>query len=178
MRLTTNLATRRYVNLRQLNAFLAAAFLILGGLLLFKVREAAVNQAELGRIKKQIAAAVSSRPGTAPVEPQRQKALEDKIAFANALIARKTVDWIGILDRLEEVVPGGVALSQVEPNQKDNSIKIAGVTQSFGSLRTLLENMERSPNFSNVLLLQTAQVKAGQTQKGISFSITCKVNHQ
>lgn len=178
MKLTTNLATRRYINLRQLNALLVAAFLVLGGLLLFKVREAALNQAEIARVRKLTAAAASSRPGAAPVDPGRQKALEEKIAFANSLIARKTVDWMGILDRLEEVVPNGVALTQVEPSRKDQSIKVSGVTQKFQGLRALMENMEQSPNFSDVLLLQTAEVKAGQTQKGISFSITCKVGHQ
>lgn len=178
MKLSTNLATRRYVNTRQLNAFIVTAFLILGGLLLFKVREAALNQAELTKVRKLTAAAVSSRPGAAPVDPRRQKALEGSIAFANSLIARKSVDWIGILDRLEQVVPDGVALTQVEPSQKDQLLKVGGVARSFDSLRALLENMEQSPNFSDVLLLQTAEVKAGQTQKGTSFSITCKVSHQ
>jgi type IV pilus assembly protein PilN len=178
MKVTTNLATRRYVNLRQLNAGIMAAFLILGGLLVYNVREAALNQAELTRVRELTAAALKSRPGAARVEPGKQKALEERIAFANSLIARKTVNWIGILDRLEEVVPAGVALTVVEPSLKDDTVKVGGVAQSFDNLRALMENMEQSPSFSEVYLLQSGEVKVGQTQKGTSFSITCKVSYQ
>lgn len=178
MKVTTNLATRRYVNLRQLNAFIVAAFLILGALLVYKVREAAYNQAEIARVKKLTAAALGSRPGAAPVDPQRQKALEDKIAFANTLIARKTVNWTGILNHLEEVVPAGVTLTEVAPGQKEQLVRVSGVAKNFDNLRALMENMEQSPNFSDVYLLQTTEVTAGQTQKGTSFSITCKVSYQ
>lgn len=178
MKVTTNLATRRYVNLRQLNAGIAAAFLILGGVLLYNVREAALNQAELTRVRKLTAAAVSKRPGAARVDPGKQKALEEKIAYANTLIARKTVDWVSLLDKLEEVVPGGVALTLVDPVLQDDTLKVGGVARSFENLRALMENMEQSPNFSEVYLLNTAEVKVGQTQKGTSFSITCKVSYQ
>lgn len=178
MKVTTNLATRRYINLRQLNAFILAAFLILGALLVYRVREAAYDRAEIARVRKLTAAALGSRPGAARVDPQKQKALEDKIAFSNTLIARKTVNWIGILNRLEEVVPAGVALTEVAPSQKDQVVKISGVVQSFDNLRALMESMEQSPNFSDVYLLQTTEVKVGQTQKGTSFSITCKVSYQ
>lgn len=176
MKLTLNLATRRYLNMRLLNASLLGAFLLLGGLLLFNVRQVAYNQAELGRLKNLVATGGSSRPGQPTVTPEQMKALEAKIGSANAVIARKSVNWLSLLDRLEEVVPDGVALTQLEPSQREQLLKVNGVARTFSNLRALLENMERSKNFSEVYLLAQSETKVGLTQKGISFSITCKVN--
>jgi len=176
MKLTINLATRRYINMRQLNTWLVVCFVLLGCLLLFKVREAAYNQAELGRIGKLSA----QGPGSpAPAASAAQlKALDARIAFANTLIDKKSTNWLGLLDRLEEVVPAGVALSAIEPAQRDQLLKLSGVAHSFANLRALLENMEQSQFFSEVYLLGQTETKVGMTQHGISFTVTCKVNYR
>ena len=173
MRLSTNLATRRYVNQRRLNALLAAFFLLSGGLLLFQVREAAYNQAELSRIRS-LAASAGGRPGEVVSEAQLH-ALAQKISFANAVIEKKSANWLNLLDRLEEVVPAGVALTQIEPDQKERLVKINGAARSFANLRTLMENMEQSKNFSDVFLLGQTEAKVGTTQQGLLFAISCKV---
>jgi type IV pilus assembly protein PilN len=174
MKLTINLATRRYVNLRRLNAWLFGCMLLLGGLLLFQVREAAYNQAELSRIKEQSAAS-AKRSTAAPVSQAQLKALSTKIRFANGLIEKKSVNWLKMLDYLEEVVPSGVALSQIEPNQREQLLKLAGVARTFADLRTLVENMEQSKNFSDVYLLSQSEAKVGLTQQGLQFTVSCKV---
>ncbi|MBJ6749305.1 PilN domain-containing protein [Geomonas anaerohicana] len=177
MKLTINLATRRYVNLPQLNAILTASFVILALLLVYLVREVANNQVEINKIKSDSAAASRGPTGAPPVPAEQMKALESKIAFANTLIDQKSVNWLGLLDKLELVVPGGVALTQVEPSTLDpQSVKLSGLALSFGSLRTLLENMEQSPNFSEVYLLSQTERKVGKDQQGFGFSISCKVS--
>lgn len=177
MKLTINLATRRYVNQRQLNLVLTASFVILAALLVYLVRELANNQAEINKIKSQSAAASRGPAGAAAIPPEQMKELEGRIAFANALIDRKTVNWISLLDKLELVVPAGVSLTQVSPGP-DLSVKLEGVALTFGNLRTLLENMEQSPNFSEVYLLSQSERKVGSTQEGKGFSISCKVGYQ
>ncbi|HBG08060.1 MAG: fimbrial protein [Geobacteraceae bacterium GWC2_58_44] len=177
MKFTTNLATRRYINMRRLNAGLVACFVLLGALLLFKVREVAYNHAELGRIRS-LTAAAGNRPGAAKVSEAQLNALAGKIAFANTLIDKKSVNWLSLLDRLEEVVPNGVALTQIEPNQREQQLKINGVARSFANLRTFLENMEQSKNFSEVYLLGQSETKVGSTQQGLSFAVTCKVSYR
>ncbi|GFO65177.1 PilN domain-containing protein [Geomonas paludis] len=177
MKLTINLATRRYVNLPQLNAILTASFVILALLLVYLVREVANNQVEINKIKSESAAASRGPAGAPPVPAEQMKALETRIAFANTLIDQKSVNWLGLLDKLELVVPAGVAFTQVEPSALDpQSLKLAGVALSFAGLRTLLENMEQSPNFSEVFLLSQTDVKVGKDQKGFGFSISCKVS--
>ena len=186
MRLTINLATRRYVNLRQLNAVLAVCFAVLALLLVYLVREVATNQAEINRIKGQMAAASRGPAGAPPIPAAQMSELDAKIAFANTLIDRKTVNWVGLLDKLEQVVPAGVMVTQVEPaaqagegereKKGTQTIKLSGVALSFANLRALLETMERTPGFSDVLILNQGDFKVGASQRGYTFSVSCKVS--
>lgn len=177
MKLTINLATRRYINLRRLNAGLLLGFLILATLLIFKVREVAKNQAELGRIKN-LAATAGNPPGAKVSEGELQ-ALAGRVSFANELIRKKTVNWLALLDRLEEVVPEGVALTEISPDPSTpQQLKISGVARSFANLRAFLEQMEGSQVFSDVYLMAQSDTKVGLTQQGLTFSVTCKVEYR
>jgi len=178
MKLTINLATRRYLNLRLLNAWLAAGFLLLGLALLFRVRELAYNQAELGKLRA-LGHAASGRAGGPPAVTEEQlKALGPHIRFANTLIERKAVNWLALLDHLEEVVPDGVSLSSLAPSEKEQLLKVGGIARSFPNLAAFLENLERSKNFSEVYLLSQSETKVGQTQHGIVFTISCKAAYR
>jgi type IV pilus assembly protein PilN len=177
MKLTINLATRRYVNLRRLNAGLLLGFLVLGTLLVFKVSEVAKNQAELGRIKN-LAATAGNPPG-AKVSAAELQALAVRISFANELIQKKTVSWLTLLDRLEEVVPEGVALTEILPDPRTpQQLKLSGVARSFANLRSFLERMEQSQAFSEVYLMSQSDTKVGLTQQGLTFSVACKVEYR
>jgi type IV pilus assembly protein PilN len=173
MRLTTNLATRRYINLRRLDAGLVICFVLLGVLALFKAGELTRNAAEISRLKG-LTSESPGRPGAPRVSEAQLKAQEARIAFANGVIEKKTVNWLNLLDHLEEVVPSGVALSQLDPDRA-HGLKITGSARSFANLRELMENMERSKNFSEVYLLNQSDAKVGLTQQGVNFSLSCKV---
>ena len=176
MKLTINLATRRYINMRLLNGVLLTGFLLTAALLIFQVREVASNHAELGRLKN-LSAASATRSGATVSEAQLQ-ALAGRIAFANTLIDKKALNWVRLLDHLEEVVPNGVSLTQIEPDLGKEQLKISGAARSFPNLRSFLENMEQSKNFSEVYLLAQTETKVGLTQTGINFSVTCKVSYR
>jgi type IV pilus assembly protein PilN len=172
MKLTINLATKRYLNLRQLNAGLLVAFLLAGGLAVFKVSEIAHNAQELARLAS--LGKGTAEQGGVRVSDAQLKAQAARIQFANAAIERKTVNWLELLDRLEEVVPEGVTLNDIAPD-RSKLVTIAGAARNFANLRTLLENMERSKNFTEVYLLSQKDTKVGLTQHGINFQISCKV---
>ncbi|TGU70862.1 fimbrial protein [Geomonas terrae] len=188
MRLTINLATKRYVNKRQLNAVLAVCLAVVALLLVYLVREVATNQAEINRIKGQMATASRGPAGAPPIPAAQMSELDAKIAFANTLIDRKSVNWVGLLDKLEQVVPAGVMVTQVDPSAQagegekekkgTQGIKVTGIALSFANLRALLENMERTPGFSDVLLLNQGELKVGTSQRGYTFSVSCKVSYR
>jgi type IV pilus assembly protein PilN len=171
MRLTINLATRRYINLRQLNAALLLGFVLLGSLALYKVMQVAHNAAEITRIGT-LSQGTGRREGGTRVSEAQLKARQVQVQFANAIIDRKTVNWLTLLDRLEEVVPAGVAITSIQPGE---TVNISGVARGFDNLRALLEAMERSPHFSEVYLLSQTNAKVELTQEGLTFNLSCKV---
>lgn len=175
MKLTINLATRRYLNYRRLNAWLIAGLLLLGALSVWQLRTVGYRLGELARIRGLEAAATAGSAALPTVGEAQLKAQAAKVRFANGIIDRKAVNWLQLLDYLEEVVPEGVALSRIEPREHDKPLQLAGVASSFAQLRALLENMERSKNFAEVYLLTQSEVKVGLTQHGINFTLACKV---
>lgn len=179
MQFNLNLATRSYVNLRQLNL----AFYILIGLLLlwlaFDVKGIASNIGESQRLQQQIAAMDSKLKGEAKgIPPKEYEAVLAKIGFANAIIDRKNLDWLHFLNQLESVTPDGIALTAVDPDPEKKTLKMAGVAKNFANLRIFFETLESSTYFRNVYLENQSEVKVGQTQKGVSFSITCMVTYR
>jgi len=173
MRFDINLATRQYINTRQLNLVVAVAVMLLGGMLVSNLVAFTSASSEIGRLTADLA-------GHAPkdaknVSPQEYQALLRKISTANAIIARKSYDWLALLDQLEGVVPDGVSLSSLDPDPKGGDLKIGGVALNFKALRTFVEQLEGSSFFTDVYLVSQAENKVSETQKGISFSITCKV---
>jgi type IV pilus assembly protein PilN len=176
MRLTINLATKTYLNRSQLNLAFSIVFVLLTLFLALNIRNIASNYGEESRVSKELKTLEqkSGIKGRTVPEPE-YKNLVQQISFANGVIYRKTFSWIGLLEKFENVVPDGIALTHIEPDSKGKALKLAGTTASFARLRQLLENMESSKDFSDIYLLTQADAKVGETQKGISFSITCQV---
>ena len=173
MKLTINLATRRYLNLGQLNGILLFSGALLLALGLFKAGEVGHNRAELARITG-LSQGTGTKGQGVQVSNAQLKNQAARVRFANEAIDRKSMNWLNLLDRLEEVVPAGVALTEIGPDRAQ-VLKVVGVARGFANLRTLLENMEHSKNFSEVYLLSQSESKVGLTQEGLRFSISCKV---
>ncbi|SNB45279.1 PilN domain-containing protein [Geobacter sp. DSM 9736] len=173
MRLKINLASRTYLNRRQFNVAIALAFAVLGLVLVFNIGTVSRNAGEISIAARQIAQYEGKLTGAVP--EQDYKALLDRIKFANEIIDRKTYRWTALLDKLEGVVPEGIAITTIDPDTKTGKLKISGAARSFKNLRQFLENLEGSEDFAEVFLVSQADVKVGQTQQGISFSIDSKV---
>jgi len=177
MRLTINLATRTYLNARQLNLIFALMFILLILFLFMNIRQISTDIGLENRVKGELAAMDRKAGITRKQIPEQEyQRLVAHIRFANSVIAQKTFGWLTLFDQLEAVVPDGVAFKQIEPDTKGKGfVKLSGTTHSFSRLRTLLENMEQSQDFSEIYLLSQSDTKVGESQKGITFSITCQV---
>jgi type IV pilus assembly protein PilN len=176
MRFTINLATKRYINHRAINASLLAAVCLLAILAGINGYVLYDNMVETGKIRTQLDS-LSGRYGRGAeakgFTEQEYKALLENIALANGIIVRKSREWLLIPERLEEVVPDGVALDSVSFDAKEKGLKIAGSARNFGRLRTFVENMEKSAHFRDVLLVNHGDTKDKEL-KSVNFSITCK----
>lgn len=176
MRINVNLATRYYYDNRKINIILAVAGALLLLLLVILFGVAVANLGEISRLKKEQAKLdVKQKKLGRAVSEKEYGALLSRIGQANAMIEKKAVNWLELLNRLEEVVPDGIAITSIDPDQKTRELKIAGAARNFAAIRLFLENMERSPNFPDVLLLNQKELKVTEKQQGISFEISSRL---
>lgn len=179
MRFDINLATRTYVNQKRLNIAIVLAIALLCAILLLNIKTIASNAGESARLEKEIGALEGKfKANSGGVSEKDYQGLLTRIKFANGVIDRKTLNWPALLDRLERVIPDGVAVSSIEPDMKGGGLKLAGDALRFNNLRKLLENLEDSKFFTDIYLTAQGDKKVGETQKGIAFTITCAVDYK
>ena len=175
MRFTINLATRTHLDPRLVNrtGYVVVGLLLV--LLAWNVSRASWSYGELRRLKTDISSyeqRLNSRPGGVS-EKDYTKLLAD-IKFYNEIIGRKTVNWLGLLEKFETASSDGIALSLLSPDRKTGEIKIEGDARSFAQVKAYLEKLENSRLFTSILLLSHADVAAGEKTKGVHFTLTCK----
>jgi type IV pilus assembly protein PilN len=157
MRISINLATRPFVELRPLFARLRiamAALLLLAiglgfGLNALNAR-AKVATAEMDDLKARTAAAVQERASNEArmKQPDNQSVLE-RSRFLNALFARKSFSWTAVMMDLEHVLPPGVQVTSIDPvvsKEGDVSIRLR-VTGDREKAIQLVRNLETSQRF-------------------------------
>lgn len=176
MRLTINLSTKTYLNRSYLNMGFAALLILLLMFLVLNLKGISTTTGETDRIRTELLALEkkSGSKGRKVPEAEYQN-LVKQITFANEIIKRKTFSWLALLDKLETVVPDSVTLTNITPDIKKRELKLSGTTLTFPGLRRLLEQMEVSGHFTDIYLISQADARVGETQKGITFSINCKV---
>lgn len=176
MRFNINLATRTYIDAKLLKFWTAAAVVLLSMLLVYNVKRTATNAAELKRLAGEIAAADNKARSVGKGVPEKEYLrLLDRIGFANSVIEQKTYNWIALLDRLEQVVPDGVAISSLQPEPKSQGLRLSGVARSFTHLRIFMERLEDSRFFTELYLTSQGDTKLGNDVQGITFNLSCRV---
>ena len=147
-----NLATKIYINTRLLKLCSIAAVLLLVSFLFLNVTNIAAKAGEMKSLANRIAAMDDNlKAANKGVSEKDYTALLARINFANTIIEKKMYNWLELLDRLEMVVPDGVAISSLEPDPKSQVLKLAGIARSFKNLRIFMEHLEDSGYFSDAL---------------------------
>lgn len=176
MRFTINLATRTYLDHRLLNRLSYFVIAVMLVITVWNVSRVSSGMGEQNRLSSEITA-IEARLGSrvggfTEAESARQKT---RIRFYNEIIERKSINWLGLLDLVEDVTPAGIALSSLSPGKKQEELKLEGHAKSFPVLQKYLEKLEASKNLSDVLLLSHQNMVAGENVRGVQFSISCKV---
>lgn len=176
MDLKINLATRYFFDSRKFAVATAAAFAVVLLVSFVVIANFAANAGREKRLTADIAAQKARFDASAKGVSEKEYAeLLKRIGAANGIIRKKSFDWLLLLDHLEMVVPDGVVLSAIEPNMKDGTLSISGTAKEFRHLRVLVENLESSPHMSDVFLQRQSETTVGLTQRGVTFTVTCKV---
>ncbi len=176
MRFTINLATRTFLDHRLINRVAYGIIAVLVVIAGWNVSRMSSNMGEQHRLNSEISA-IQSRLGVKPngiseVDSSRQK---DRIRFYNEIIARKSTNWLHLLELFENTTPDGIALSMLSPEKNMEDWKLEGRARSFKVLQQYFEKLEASKNFSNVLLLSHQNLVTGEKRLGVQFTISCRV---
>jgi len=123
MRISVNLATRPFVELRPLFARLrlAMALLVLlavglGYALHALTGKAAVARAQMDAVKVKAAAFQQERQtNEARMRQPQNMAVLERSRFLNAMFQAKSFSWTAVMMDLEKVLPAGVQVTSIEP---------------------------------------------------------------
>jgi type IV pilus assembly protein PilN len=176
MRITVNLATRPFVELRPVlmrlrlimaGLGLASAALWIGGAALSA--KLARQNALLDRLRNQTIAVQAARVRTeARLRQGNDAAILERAHFLNALFLRKSFSWTAVMMDLEQVLPGGVQVTSIEPQVgADGTVVIRmRVAGERDRAVELVRNLERSRRFLQPRLAsESSQTKEnGNTQ--------------
>ncbi len=157
MRISVNLASRPFVEIRPLLARLRLlmgllAVLALGlGLWLHSVsRNAASAQARIDAVRAQTLALQQQKTANEARmrQPQNRDVL-DRSHFLNGVFARKSFSWTAVMMDLERVLPPGVQVTSIEPQiSKDGEVTIRlHVSGDRDRAVQMVRNLEHSSRF-------------------------------
>jgi type IV pilus assembly protein PilN len=157
MRLSINLATRPFVEIRPLLArlklaMLGLALLAIGlilGLNALKTK-ADVATAQMDALKSQTASYQNRMVSNESrmKQPQNRLVLE-RAQFLNELFAKKSFSWTAVMMDLETVLPAGVQVTSIEPTitkEGDVTIRLR-VSGERDRAVDLVRNLEKSKRF-------------------------------
>ena len=157
MRISVNLATRPFIELRPLFARLrlAIGLLVLTAVAMaFAVSslsaKAKIATAEMDQLKAQTNASTEKRArNEARMRQPQNQAVLDRSRFLNGLFARKSFSWTAVMMDLERVLPVGVQVTSIDPViAKDGEVSIRlRVTGDRDKAIQLVRNLEHSSRF-------------------------------
>jgi len=178
MRISVNLATRPFIELRPLFAKLrlaAIALALLAVVLSFALRslnaKARASAAQMNALKAKTAEYQQERQrNEARMRQPQNMAVLERSQFLNALFASKSFSWTAIMMDLERVLPAGVQVTSIEPATSKNGEVSIRLRVSGDRDRTveLVRNLERSQRFINPRLANE-QTQAQETNGRAGF---------
>ena len=180
MKVTLNLASRRYVNRRALNQFGILFALLLLVILGFQVRDYLQQRGQLQMYVKNLAEmnqGYQQLQGETPRNLSSQQVEEQRADFlqAEVLLRRDAFRWTTLFDRMEKRLPSGVSITSFNPDYKTNSVELGGVAKTLADLQRLLKNLHKE-SFSQVFLQNQSEVivkdKQGVELSALSFKIS------
>ena len=157
MRISVNLATRPFIELRPLFARLRIAMALLAFLaigLTFALnalsQRAHAAQARMDALRDRTTAFQQERQrNEARMRQPQNRAVLERSQFLNDLFARKSFSWTSVMMDLERVLPPGVQVTSIEPvisKEGDVSIRLK-VSGDRDRAVQLVRNLEQSQRF-------------------------------
>ena len=178
MRISVNLATKPFVELRPLFARLRIAMLALGLLAIglgfwlhAQNAKASVAQARMNELKaKTLAFQQERQRNEARMRQPQNMAVLERSQFLNSVFERKSFSWTAVMMDLERVLPTGVQVTSIEPViTKEGVVNIRlRVSGDRDRAVQLVRNLENSQRFVTPRLAdEAAQAQEGNRLGGV-----------
>jgi type IV pilus assembly protein PilN len=171
MRVSVNLATRPFIELRPLFARLRLAMIALvvvtlglGVWLHFLNAQAQKAEAQMDALKKKTSAFQQEKQrNEARMRQSQNAAVLQRSQFLNDVFARKSFSWTAVMMDLEKVLPPGVQVTSIEPSiTKEGDVNIRlRVSGDRDRAVEFVRNLETSQRFLSPRLSN----EAAQTQE-------------
>lgn len=159
IRMTLNLGRRPGENLRRARVVWGSAlgallvlFAILATLAVAGWLGSRQIQAQTDAVRAQIAPLLADRArAQAPLRDPGVRAVLDEAAFFNALIARKSVSWTRLFERLEEIMPPGVELVSLRPLDRNGqqAVDVRFASETLTPAIDFVHALETSGDFAD-----------------------------
>jgi type IV pilus assembly protein PilN len=180
MRITINLASHPYVELRPIYTRLRLWMLIfavlavpLGWLLHIEKQRAAAATAHVRAMQGRVEQLRRQQQSYQALMRQPQNAaVLDQSDFLNNLFRQKSFSWTAIMTDLETVLPAGVQVQSIDPQMSpDGHVTIRmRVTGQRERALDLVKNLERSKHFASPRLAGEALATSNQGNQPVPVS--------
>ncbi|HEY5672979.1 MAG TPA: PilN domain-containing protein [Malonomonas sp.] len=180
MKVTLNLASRRYVNRRALNRLGILLLMLLLVLLTFQVRGFLLRQNQVQNYEKNLVEMQQEYQQllgktVQSLSPEQLARQQVEFNQAQTLLQRDAFRWTQLFDRLEKLLPAGVSIASFTPDYKSRSLELSGSARTLADLQRLLNNLHND-SFAQVFLNSQTQIKVSDGQGGevsaLGFNVT------
>ncbi len=177
MQISLNLSTRLNYNRNLVRQLLRISLGLLSFMIICLVVRIISLRIEKSRISSEINQFDRQLAGqSADVSQKDLKLRKDLILAMNAMLEKHADNsWISMLDSIETLLPSGVSVSRLAPEKKDGLLKLEGRARGLAAIQQLLENLEKSGQFREPLLVSHSEMLIGDRIQGIQFLLTVKM---
>lgn len=171
VKITINLATRRYPG-KGVETALPAVIILLSLILFLYLSRKAGEYNDAGeRVEKRIAE-LTELQGKKIDTAKETEASTIGLTVAGEIIEKKGFSWIGALDNLEKAIPPGISLSSIHPSFKEEGIKLSGYARDFSALSRFIDNLEGLKVYKRVFLINHSLKEMDDGRRAVVFNIS------
>ncbi|PLY04775.1 MAG: hypothetical protein C0622_02260 [Desulfuromonas sp.] len=173
MKLSINLASRRYVNQRAMQMVfillvlaLVAILLLQGNSLLQDYQLSQSYRTHLAELQKELKGTLPER--LSPAEIAERRLLYEQ---ADVLLTRDSFRWTVLFDKMEKLTPDGVSYQGFTPDYEKSNLKVSGVAKDLAALQSLLDNLYAA-GFDQVYLRNKGESSVDDGRGGKRLALT------
>lgn len=115
----------------------------------------------------------ASRTSNAPPSPEIQKAMQDQIRQANAVLSELGRPWPALFSMLEKIARPEIALLAIRPDAAKGRLRIAGEARQLADALDYVRKLAATGQMTDVVL-EEHEVVASDQQRPVRFALSAR----